>query len=138
MLAAALCAQRDAGRGHQRSRCHCKYRPARCYSVRCTVVQGGGDPAARAAGQRIIIARARGDEELEAAFALLLREGVGALLVAGDPYFDTRRDRIVAFAARQRLPAIYHFRDYAVAGGLLSYGVSITDTYRQFGLYTAY
>src|SRR5262245_27783544 len=96
------------------------------------------EDAARAAGQRIIIARASSDEELEAAFALLLREGVGALLVAGDPYFDTRRDRIVAFAAQQRLPAIYHFRDYAVAGGLLSYGVSITDTYRQFGLYTAY
>jgi putative tryptophan/tyrosine transport system substrate-binding protein len=93
--------------------------------------------AARAAGQRIIIARASGDEELEAAFALLLREGVGALLVAGDPYFDTRRDRIVAFAAQQRLPAIYHFRDYAVAGGLLSYGVSITDAYRQYGVYTA-
>ena len=52
--------------------------------------------------------------------------------------FDTRRARIVAFAAQQRLPAIYHFRDYAVAGGLLSYGVSISDTYRQFGLYTAY
>jgi putative tryptophan/tyrosine transport system substrate-binding protein len=96
------------------------------------------EDAARAAGQRIVIARASGDEELEAAFALLLREGVGALLVAGDPYFDTRRARIVAFAAQQRLPTIYHFRDYAVAGGLLSYGISITDTYRQFGLYTAY
>ena len=60
-----------------------------------------------------------------------------ALLVAADPYFDTRRDQIVAFAARQRLPAIYQFREYAVAGGLLSYGVSITDAYRQYGVYAA-
>jgi putative tryptophan/tyrosine transport system substrate-binding protein len=74
---------------------------------------------------------------LEVAFASLVREGVGALLVAADPYFDTRRDQIVAFAARQRLPAIYQFREYAVAGGLLSYGVSITDAYRQYGVYAA-
>jgi putative ABC transport system substrate-binding protein len=67
----------------------------------------------------------------------LLRERVGALLVAADAYFDTQRDRIVAFAARQRLPAIYHFREYAVAGGVLSYGVSITDGYRQLGVYAA-
>jgi putative ABC transport system substrate-binding protein len=53
------------------------------------------------------------------------------------PIFDTRRDRIIAFAARQRLPAIYPFREYAFAGGVLSYGVSLTDAYRQAGLYTA-
>jgi ABC-type uncharacterized transport system substrate-binding protein len=95
------------------------------------------EEAARASGQRMIIAEAPDDEALEAAFALLVREGVGALLVTADPYFDTRRDRIVAFAARQRLPAIYQFREYAVAGGLLSYGVSITDAYRQYGAYAA-
>jgi putative tryptophan/tyrosine transport system substrate-binding protein len=54
-----------------------------------------------------------------------------------DPYFDTRRDRIVGFAARQRLPAIYQFREYALAGGLLSYGISLTEAYRQYGVYTA-
>ena len=48
-----------------------------------------------------------------------------------------RRERIIGFAERQRLPAIYQFREYAVAGGLLSYGVSITDAYRQYGVYTA-
>jgi putative ABC transport system substrate-binding protein len=95
------------------------------------------EEAARAIGQRIVIAKASTDDELEAAFASLTREGIGALLPAGDPYFDTRRDRIVAFAARQRIPAIYQFREYVVAGGLLSYGVSITDGYRQFGLYAA-
>jgi putative tryptophan/tyrosine transport system substrate-binding protein len=74
---------------------------------------------------------------LDASFASLQREGAGALLVAADPYFDTRREQIVGFAAQQRLPAIYQFREYAVAGGLLSYGVSITDAYRQCGVYTA-
>jgi putative tryptophan/tyrosine transport system substrate-binding protein len=95
------------------------------------------DEAARGVGQRIAVARASTDEELDAAFAALVKEHVDALLVGGDPYFDTRRERIVAFAQQQRLPAIYQFREYAVAGGLLSYGVSITDAYRQYGVYTA-
>jgi hypothetical protein len=55
--------------------------------------------------------------------------------VPGNP--GARRERIVGFAERQRLPAIYQFREYALAGGLLSYGVSITDAYRQYGVYTA-
>ena len=95
------------------------------------------EEAARGIGQRIVIAKASNDDALETAFASLVQEGAGALLVNADPYFDTRRDRIVAFAARQRLPAIYQFREYAVAGGLLSYGVSITDAYRQYGVYAA-
>jgi putative ABC transport system substrate-binding protein len=88
-------------------------------------------------GQRILITKASTDEELNAAFNVLVREQIGALLVAADPYFDTRRDRIVALAAQNRLPAIYQFREYAVAGGLLSYGVSITEGYRQYGVYAA-
>jgi putative tryptophan/tyrosine transport system substrate-binding protein len=95
------------------------------------------EEAARTVSQRIVIAKASNDDSLEAAFETLVQEGAGSLLVAADPYFDTRRDRIVAFAARQRLPAIYQFREYAVAGGLLSYGVSITDAYRQYGAYAA-
>jgi ABC-type uncharacterized transport system substrate-binding protein len=93
------------------------------------------EEAARAIGQQIVITKARADDELDTAFASLARAGVGALLVAADPYFDTRRDRIVAFAARQRLPAIYQFRQYAVAGGVLSYGLNFNDVYRQVGLY---
>src|SRR6516225_9403184 len=93
--------------------------------------------AARDIGQRIVIAKASNDDALQTAFGSFVQGGAGALLVASDPYFDTRRDRIVAFAARQRLPAIYPFREYAVAGGLLSYGVSITDAYRQYGVYSA-
>jgi putative ABC transport system substrate-binding protein len=95
------------------------------------------EEAARSIDQRILVANASTDEELEAAFAALTSERVGALLVTADPYFDTRREQIVGLAARYRLPAIYQFREYAVAGGLLSYGVSITDAYRQYGVYTA-
>ena len=94
------------------------------------------EQAARTIGRRLFVAKASDDEELNAAFALLLRQGIGALLVAADPYFDTRRDRIIAFAAQNRLPAVYHFREYAFAGGLVSYAPSITDAYRQAGNYT--
>jgi len=95
------------------------------------------EEAARSLDQRILVANASTDDELETAFAALTSERVGALLVTADPYFDTRREQIVGFAARHRLPAIYQFREYAVAGGLLSYGVSVTDAYRQYGVYTA-
>jgi putative tryptophan/tyrosine transport system substrate-binding protein len=93
--------------------------------------------AARTIGRQLVIANASHDEELDAAFVSLVQEHVGALLVGADPYFNTRRDRIVAFAARLRLPAIYQFREYAVAGGLMSYGINLTDAYRQCGVYTA-
>jgi putative tryptophan/tyrosine transport system substrate-binding protein len=91
------------------------------------------EAAARAISQRYVVANASNDSEIEGAFALFVRQRAAALLVAADPYFDTRRDRIVAFAQQSRLPAVYQFREYAVTGGLLSYGVSITDVYRQFG-----
>jgi len=58
-------------------------------------------------------------------------------LVTADPYFDTRRDRIVTFAAQHRLPAIYQFRQFALAGGVLSYGLNFNDVYRQVGAYAA-
>jgi putative tryptophan/tyrosine transport system substrate-binding protein len=95
------------------------------------------EDAARATGLKIVVVKASADDELDVAFASLVRSGVRALLVTADPYFDTRRDQIIAFAARQRLPAIYQFRQFAVAGGVLSYGLSFTDVYRQVGLYTA-
>jgi len=94
------------------------------------------EEAARIIGRRLVVAKASNDEELNVAFALLLQQWIGALLVATDPYFDTRRDRIIAFAAQNRLPAVYQFREYAFAGGLVSYAPSITDAYRQAGNYT--
>ena len=93
------------------------------------------EAAARMIAQPIFVARAGNDAELSAAFASLVERQVGALLVGADPYFDTRRDRIIAFAAESRLPTIYQFREFAVAGGLISYGPSITDSYRQGGVY---
>jgi putative ABC transport system substrate-binding protein len=84
-----------------------------------------------------VISRASNDAELDAAFALLVRQGVGSLLVAADPYFDMQRALIIEFALQNRLPAIYQFREYVTAGGLLSYGVDLTEAYRQFGVYAA-
>ena len=95
------------------------------------------EEAAGRIGQRLVVAQASTDAELDAGFVALVKRRADALLVAADPYFDTRRDRIVGFARRERLPAIYQFREYVLAGGLLSYGISITDAYRQFGVYTA-
>jgi len=95
------------------------------------------EEAARSVDQRIVIAKAGTDAELDAAFATLIKASVGGLLVGADPYFDTRRERIVAFAQQQRLPAIYQFGEFAVAGGLLSYGIDVVDAYRQYGVYTA-
>jgi putative ABC transport system substrate-binding protein len=94
------------------------------------------EAAAPKIGRRIFVARATTDTELDDAFAALLSERVGALAVASDPFFDTRRARIIAFAAKHRLPAIYQFRSYALDGGLISYGPSITDAYRQVGIYS--
>jgi putative ABC transport system substrate-binding protein len=93
------------------------------------------EDAARKMNQRLLVATASNDIELENGLASLANKKIGALLVAADPYFDTRRQRIIAFASRNRLPAIYQFREWAVAGGLASYGPNITDAYRQAGVY---
>jgi putative tryptophan/tyrosine transport system substrate-binding protein len=93
--------------------------------------------AARTIGRPVVLLNASTDAELDAAFATLARQRVVAMLVAADPFFDTRRDQIIAFAAQQKLPAIYHFREYAVAGGLMSYGVSLSEAYRGVGIYAA-
>ena len=93
--------------------------------------------AAQAIGLPLIIFYASSDAELDTAFAALAEQRAGALLSGADPFFDTRRDRIIGFAAHRQLPAIYHFREYALAGGLMSYGVSLTDAYRHFGAYAA-
>jgi putative tryptophan/tyrosine transport system substrate-binding protein len=91
--------------------------------------------AAATLGQKLIIAFAGSDKELESAFDTLARERADVLQVVASPFFDTRRERIIAVAAERRMPAVYQFREYAVAGGLMSYGVSLPDGYRQVGEY---
>ena len=91
--------------------------------------------AARALGQSLVVLDGGTDERIETAFAALAPQHVAALLVGADPFFDTRRERLVALASQHHMPAIYQFREYAVAGGLMSYGTSITDMYRLVGLY---
>jgi putative ABC transport system substrate-binding protein len=91
--------------------------------------------AATRIGRTIFIVDASDDAELEAAFAALLQKRVGGFVVASDPFFDSRRARLIAFAAKNRLPGIYQFRDYALDGGLISYGPSLTETYRQVAVY---
>src|SRR5450759_1467842 len=91
------------------------------------------ETASRTIGQRLFVAKASNDAELDAAFTALVQQQGHALLIAADPYYDSRRDRIVAFATQHRLPAMYQFREYAAAGGLVSYGVSLTEAYHLVG-----
>jgi putative ABC transport system substrate-binding protein len=95
------------------------------------------EEAARISGHRFVVAKAGTVAEIDSAFATLTKERADALLMAADPFFDTRREQILALAQRYRLPAIYQFREYALAGGLMSYGVDIADVYRQNGVYIA-
>jgi len=92
--------------------------------------------AANSLGQQILVLNANSDREFDAAFAAVAQQHVAALLVASDPLFFNRRDQLVAPAARQAIPAIYYLRAFSQAGGLLSYGNSLTDMYRQVGIYT--
>ena len=91
--------------------------------------------ATRALGLRLEIVRASSEPEIEAAFAILARQRIPALAVSTDPIFERAHDKIVALAARYALPAAYAFREYVIAGGLISYGANIADTYRQVGIY---
>jgi putative ABC transport system substrate-binding protein len=92
--------------------------------------------AARSVGQQIHILNASTERDLDTAFATLAQLRAGALLVGPDPFFYSRRDHIVELAARHAIAAIYEERMFAVAGGLVSYGTSFADGYRQVGIYT--
>ena len=90
---------------------------------------------AAALGLRVEILNASTDAELEAAFAAAATMKAGGIIVASEPFFDSRRDIIVATAARHAMPASYGWREYAIAGGLVSYGTSLPDSYREAGKY---
>jgi putative ABC transport system substrate-binding protein len=91
--------------------------------------------AARTKGVQLHILRIGGESEIDAAFAAVVQLHAGALLVAGDPLFDSRREQLVALASRHTVPTIYSEREFASAGGLISYGTSRTAVYRQAGIY---
>jgi putative tryptophan/tyrosine transport system substrate-binding protein len=91
--------------------------------------------AARPRGKQTLLVKANSAADLEPAFADLVRQHAGAVIVAGDPVLDSARDEVVALAARDALPAMYLTHEAVAAGGLLSYGPNITDAYRQGGIY---
>ena len=93
--------------------------------------------AARAIGQRILVAEASTVREIEIAFEGIARQGADAVLVNADSFFTSQRDQLVALAARHRLPTVYAWREFVGTGGLMSYGTSLTGGYHQLGLYAA-
>ena len=94
------------------------------------------EPVARALGVRIQFFNVSTIREIDAAFGTFAHERPDALFVAGDPFLSGRRVQLAQLAAFHRLPATYGLREYAEAGGLMSYGPSITDAWRQIGIYT--
>jgi putative ABC transport system substrate-binding protein len=90
---------------------------------------------ARAVGRQTVVAKVAGEGDFDPAFARLVQQGAGALLVTGGPFFNGQRRRIAALALRHALPAAFNVREYVEAGGLMSYGTSQTDAYRRAGAY---
>jgi putative tryptophan/tyrosine transport system substrate-binding protein len=95
----------------------------------------GAAAAASALGVDIHLVNASTEQGLDDAFAALVKLGVHGLVVPNEPFLDSRRDKIVALAARHQVPAIYNLREYVTAGGLASYGPSLADAYRQSAIY---
>ena len=91
--------------------------------------------AAPRLGIELIMLNASAENEFDVAFATIAQRQAGGLLVCGDPFFNSRRDRLIALAAQHRVPAIYEWREFVLAGGLMSYGTVLTDAYRQVGGY---
>ena len=92
--------------------------------------------AAPALGQQLHILNASSERDIDTAFVTLAQQGADALINLGNALFFGYRDRIVGLAARYKVPAMYDVREYVAAGGLMSYGASLTDAYRQVGVYT--
>ena len=93
------------------------------------------EEAAQRSGLRVAPLRANTDAEIDAAFAAIAQDRIAALAVAASPFFDTRREKLVALATRHAVPTMFHFREFVAAGGLISYGINFADAYRQVGVY---
>jgi putative ABC transport system substrate-binding protein len=91
--------------------------------------------AAREKGVQLSILRTDSESEIDAAFASFVELHAAALIVGGGPFFFARREQLVALASRHAIPAIYTWREFALAGGLISYGTRLTESFRQAGIY---
>jgi putative tryptophan/tyrosine transport system substrate-binding protein len=96
----------------------------------------GVEEAARTIGLQTFVMRVSTDSEIETAFEATEKHHIDVFAVTSDPFFNTRSDKLVALAARHAVPTMYPFREYVVAGGLMSYGVDLGEMYRQVGIYT--
>jgi len=96
---------------------------------------GDVQEAARAKGVQLQILKAGAEGEIDTTFASLVEQHADALVVGDDPFFFSRREQLVALASRHAVPAIYFFREFVTTGGLISYGASLTASYRQQGIY---
>ena len=95
------------------------------------------EAAARAIGQKVNMMKAGREQEIDAAFSIIAKSGVGALLVGAGPFFGSRRSQLIGLAAFHAIPASYNLSGFVDAGGLISYGASQTDAYRRAGIYAA-
>jgi putative ABC transport system substrate-binding protein len=91
--------------------------------------------ATKQLGRELVVQEAATDAEIESSFAAFVKAGVAGLIVQNDPFFDSRRSHILALSSSNRLPGIFHIREYPADGGLMSYGASLSDTYRRLGVY---
>src|SRR6516165_3162500 len=94
------------------------------------------EDAAKSLGLEPLVLRASTEREIDAAFNQLAQQRIGAVLIGSDPFFTIRRGQLAALTLRHGIPAMFDFREYAEAGGLMSYGASLVDGYRQGGVYT--
>ena len=94
--------------------------------------------AAGVLGHSLLVVTARADREFDSAYATLVERQTGALVVAADPFFNSWREQLVALSARHAIPAIYEWREFAQLGGLMSYGSSVSDAWRQVGAYAGH
>ena len=104
------------------------------YSPAKNQLQEAQEAAARL-GVQVLVLRASAETDLNAVFVDLVQQRAGALLVCASPLFFSRHQQLVVLAARHAVPAIYEWREFAAAGGLMSYGTSLNDAYRQMGVY---
>jgi len=94
------------------------------------------EEAAKPLGLQLVVLKARTELEINVAFEELVQRRIGAVLIGSDPFFTTRRGYLAALTVRHALPAMFDLREYVAAGGLMSYGASLADAYRQAGTYT--